>query len=201
MLNVVIAGVGGQGSVLAAKVLAQAAADKGWQVRSAETIGMAQRGGNVASHVRMGNAGEQIASSLVPQGQAHCVIALEPGEGLRSVPFLAPDGLLVSATTGVASVTASLSKGGYDPAAALDALQHVALHFVAVDDAVICRQAGSAKVLNVALLAAAIFESNARGCGMGYALSVDNLKDALQACVKPEYVAVNLAAVDAAVRA
>ena len=57
MRNVLLAGVGGQGTVLAAKVLAQAAQEKGWQVRTAETIGMAQRGGNVVSHVRMGDGG------------------------------------------------------------------------------------------------------------------------------------------------
>ena len=49
MLNILLAGVGGQGTVLAAKLLAQAAEAKGWQVRTAETIGMAQRGGNVVS--------------------------------------------------------------------------------------------------------------------------------------------------------
>ena len=66
MRNVLLSGVGGQGTVLAAKVLAQAAQDKGWQVRTAETIGMAQRGGNVVSHVRMGDGGEEVlALSLI----------------------------------------------------------------------------------------------------------------------------------------
>ena len=57
MINVSLAGIGGQGSVLAAKILAEAARSKGWQVRTAETTGMAQRGGDVMSHVRMGNQG------------------------------------------------------------------------------------------------------------------------------------------------
>ena len=65
MLNILLTGVGGQGTVLAAKVLAQAALEKGWQVRTAETIGMAQRGGNVVSHVRIGNKGEQVHAPLV----------------------------------------------------------------------------------------------------------------------------------------
>ena len=60
MINVLLCGVGGQGTVLAAKVLAQAAQSKGWQVRTAETIGMAQRGGSVTSHVRMGDGGEPV---------------------------------------------------------------------------------------------------------------------------------------------
>lgn len=65
MIDILLAGVGGQGTVLAAKVLAQAAQSKGWQVRTAETIGMAQRGGNVTSHVRMGSNGGAVYSPLI----------------------------------------------------------------------------------------------------------------------------------------
>ena len=83
MLNILLTGVGGQGTVLAAKVLAQAALEKGWQVRTAETIGMAQRGGNVVSHVRMGDAGEEVFAPLLAEGTADLVIAFEPAEQLR----------------------------------------------------------------------------------------------------------------------
>ena len=86
MLNILLAGVGGQGTVLAAKVLAQAAQEKGWKVRTAETIGMAQRGGNVSSHVRMGNLGEPVFSSLVPKGSANMIIAFEPAEAAGVLP-------------------------------------------------------------------------------------------------------------------
>ena len=78
MLDVLLAGVGGQGTVLAAKVLAQAAQDKGWQVRTAETIGMAQRGGNVTSHVRMGNGGEEVFAPLLANGTADLVSRARP---------------------------------------------------------------------------------------------------------------------------
>ena len=83
MLNILLTGVGGQGTVLAAKVLAQAALEKGWQVRTAETIGMAQRGGNVVSHVRIGNKGEQVHAPLVSRGTADLIIAFEPAEAAR----------------------------------------------------------------------------------------------------------------------
>ena len=199
MLNVLIAGVGGQGSVLAAKILAQAATEKGWQVRTAETIGMAQRGGSVASHVRIGNAGEEVHAPLVPHVQADCIIALEPGEGLRALPYLAPDGLLVSAQTGIASVTADLSGAPYDPAAVLEFLAQEAPHFVAVDDAAICEAAGSRKSLNVGMLAAAIRASEVQGCTLHEALSVDDLDVALAACVKPQFLDMNQAALHAAI--
>ena len=104
MRNVLLSGVGGQGTVLAAKVLAQAAQDKGWQVRTAETIGMAQRGGNVVSHVRMGDAGEEVFAPLLAEGTADLVIAFEPAEAARVLPFLAPDGLLVT-TSPIAPTT------------------------------------------------------------------------------------------------
>ena len=72
MINVMLTGVGGQGTVLAAKVLAQAAQEKGWHVRTAETIGMAQRGGSVVSHVRMGDAGEEVYSPHHREGLGRC---------------------------------------------------------------------------------------------------------------------------------
>lgn len=196
MINVLIAGVGGQGIVLAAKVLAQAAMEKGWHVRTAETIGMAQRGGNVLSHVRMGNAGDQAASPLVPKGRADCVIALDPGEGLRALDYVAPDGLVVSAQTGIVSSVANLT-GGYDAQAALDALAEAAPHFAAVDDVALCAAAGSRKVLNTGMLAAAVRISNEQGVGLRDALTIDDLTSALTACVKPQFIDVNLAAINA----
>ena len=62
---------------------------------------MAQRGGSVVSHVRMGDAGEEVLAPLVAQGAADLVIAFEPAEGARVLPYLAPDGVLVSATTAI----------------------------------------------------------------------------------------------------
>ena len=113
MIDILLAGVGGQGTVLAAKVLAQAAQSRGWQVRTAETIGMAQRGGNVTSHVRMGSNGEEVFSPLITPGTADMVIALEPGEAARALPFLAPGGVLVTATTAIQPVTAALAGEPY----------------------------------------------------------------------------------------
>ncbi len=202
MLNILIAGVGGQGSVLAAKILAQTATERGWQVRTAETIGMAQRGGSVTSHVRIGNNGEQVHAPLISRGQADVVIALEPGEGLRALPYLADDGLMVCARTAIPSVMADLGAAPYNPQAVLDRLEREAAWFVAVDDAVLCRKAGSRKALNVVMLAMAVQVSvdQARrdvACGLGDAICIPELKAALKRCVKPRFVDMNLAAIDA----
>lgn len=197
MLNVVIAGVGGQGSVLAAKILAQAAQCKGWHVRTAETIGMAQRGGSVTSHVRIGSAGEQVEAPLVPRGKADLIIALEPGEGVRALPFLSSDGLLVSASAVVPSVTANLAGSVYEARPMLDRLADAAPHFHGVDEGAVCDRVGSRKVANVAMLAAAVLIGQRTGFGLGDAITMDEMAEALKACVKPRFVDLNLAAVSA----
>lgn len=196
MLNVVIAGVGGQGSVLAAKILAQAATEKGWHVRTAETIGMAQRGGNVLSHVRMGNAGEQIHAPLVPKGMADCVIALEPGEGLRALPFLAPEGLLVTAQSGIDSVVANLTGATYNPEHILAHLREAVAHVSVVNDEALCQAVGNRKALNVGMLGAAVRASNELHCGLQNFITLDDLKAALAVCVKPQFVNMNTAALE-----
>ena len=190
MLNVLLAGVGGQGTVLAAKLLAQAALEKGWQVRTAETIGMAQRGGNVVSHVRIGDKGETVHASLVSRGMADLVIAFEPAEAARVLPYLAPAGTLVAATTAVLST---------DPYRATDvvaniqrALEGTKATFISVDDQALVEAAGSRKVLNNLLLAKAL----QTGC---IPISLDDLRSAIAACVKPKLVDMNLRAVDIAV--
>lgn len=233
MINILLAGVGGQGTVLAAKVLAQAAQARGWQVRTAETIGMAQRGGNVTSHVRMGSEGEEVFSSLITPGTADMVIALEPGEAARALSYLAPGGVLVTATTAIQPVTAALAGQPYragdvvaslanalqvhapDEAAA-EAVREAAQPgdapaidaaapgvggypvplFVPVDDGALVAALGlgSRKSLNMMLLAVAVAQNR-------IPLTLDEVKQAVEACVKPQFVAMNLEAIDHAAQA
>ena len=81
--NIVLCGVGGQGTVLASKLLAAAAMSKDIPVMSAETIGMAQRGGSVFSHLRMG---KNLYSPMIKTGTADLIIGFEPGETVRMLP-------------------------------------------------------------------------------------------------------------------
>lgn len=198
MINVLLTGVGGQGTVLAAKVLAQAAQEKGWQVRTAETIGMAQRGGNVTSHVRMGNNGEEVLAPLLAHGTADLVVAFEPAEAARVLPFLAPGGTLVTATTPIQPVTVALSGKSYrvdDVLAYVREQVSSVAHsgscgrFVAVDEGVVLDQLGNHKALNTVLLASAL----ATGC---IPLTLEDLRSAIKACVKPKFVELNLRAID-----
>lgn len=109
-LNCVICGVGGQGNVLASRLIAQVLLARDEHVKTAETIGMAQRGGSVASHVR----GGRLQSPLVPKGCGDCLIAFEPGEAVRCIDYLAPDGTIVVNTQATQPPVAALQGIDYD---------------------------------------------------------------------------------------
>lgn len=195
--NIMLTGVGGQGTVLAAKIIAYAAHAAGDTVRSAETIGMAQRGGSVVSHVRFSSSG-MLASPLVPLAGADTIIAFEPAEALRVIDYLKLTGQLICARSGIQPVTAALSKTPYQPEGALQGLR-AALEFApeaqltVIDDGAFAEEFGSRKALNVYLVASAC----ARGA---LGVSRESLEDALRACVKPRFVEMNLSAVEAAFR-
>lgn len=184
-LNCVICGVGGQGNVLASRLIAQVLLARDEHVKTAETIGMAQRGGSVASHVRGGRP----YSPLVPKHEADVIIAFEPGEAVRCLDYLAPQGTIVVNTQASQPPTAALSNMAYDGSEQLAYLR--SLHDVRlfeVDGASICAQAGSPKVLNVVLLAAAV-KSGALG------ITREEFEDAIRARVKERFVEMNLRAI------
>ena len=94
MYNIVIVGVGGQGTLLASKILGQLAMNNGYDVRVSEVHGMSQRGGSVVTYVRISND-QPLYSSIVEQGQADIVLAFENLEALRALPYLKKDGTIV----------------------------------------------------------------------------------------------------------
>ena len=118
--NIVLCGVGGQGTVLASKLLAAAAMSKDIPVMSAETIGMAQRGGSVFSHLRMG---DNLYSPMIETGTADLIIGFEPGETVRMLPYLKDHGHIVVSTRAVKPVTATLSGSDYDAPQMLEYLK------------------------------------------------------------------------------
>ena len=182
--NIIICGVGGQGTVLAAKVLSQAAISNGERVLSAETIGMAQRGGSVVSHVRIG---EDVYSPLVPQGQADVLIAFEAAEAVRNIAFLKNGGSVIVNKKVVQPVTASLSGKTFDENEMISYLEKTAGNVIAVDTDQACKDLGSSKVVNMVLLGAA---------SKSGLISKDQLKAALKLLVKPEFYEFNVRAID-----
>ncbi len=203
MINISLAGIGGQGSVLAAKILAEAARAKGWQVRTAETTGMAQRGGDVMSHVRMGNNGEEVFSPLPGDASDDAIIALEPGEGLRALHLLKPEGVMVVARSGVAPTVGDFKSPTYNPSKMLAALHASGARVVEVDDAALCGALGSRKALNIIMLASALCAVNdpASASALRGVLTLDDMRAVIPSCVKERFVEMNLRAIDLAEQA
>ena len=110
--NILICGVGGQGTILASYVLGNAALKEGHKVRLGEIHGMAQRGGSVVSHVRMG---DEVYGSVIPQGKADIIIAFEPLEALRNISYLKKDGKVILNTERINPITVSLGESDYPP--------------------------------------------------------------------------------------
>ncbi len=182
--NILICGVGGQGTVLAAKVISQAAVSTGQKVVSAETIGMAQRGGSVTSHVRIG---DEVFSPLIPNGQADLIIAFEASEAVRNIDFLKKNGTVVVNTKIVQPTTASLTGKIFAADEMLSHLKKTGAKVVALDADQIARQIGSPKVVNMVLLGAAT--------KMGL-ISKEEILCAIKTLVKPDFYELNVNAVN-----
>ncbi len=181
--NILICGVGGQGTVLASKIIAAAAADAGETVHSAETIGMAQRGGPVTSHVRIG---EDVFSPLIPEGSADIILAFEPGEALRNLRYLREGGLVIVNKTAVMPVTEALRATGYEGAAVTEYLgAKCSCIFVDSDEA--AARFGSPRVFNVYLTGVA--------CGTGrLGISKETLLARVEKSVPAKFKEINVSA-------
>jgi indolepyruvate ferredoxin oxidoreductase beta subunit len=110
--NILIAGVGGQGVLLASEILALAALFSGLEVKKSEVHGMAQRGGVVTSHVRYG---KQVHSPLIPWGKAHMLLAFEEAEGLRWASILNSEGILIVNQQRILPPLVTLGMAEYPP--------------------------------------------------------------------------------------
>lgn len=148
-IDIVIAGVGGQGSVLASRALARAAIAEGLSVRTSEVIGMAQREGMVTSHVRMGH---ELYGAIIPDGAADYLIGLELAETVRNLPKLRPEGLVIATTSAIVPASVHLGLSSYDRAALIKYLRERNGNALLLDGAELARQAGHDRSINAAML-------------------------------------------------
>ncbi len=146
--NIMIVGVGGQGSLLASKLLGQLLLTRGYDVKVSEVHGMSQRGGSVVTYVRYG---ERVCSPVIDAGEADCIIAFELLEAARWTGYLKPGGRIIANTqqinpmpviTGAAAYPVELEQKIAAAGARLDPLDALAL----------AEQAGSPKAVNLVLL-------------------------------------------------
>ncbi|MDR0308695.1 MAG: indolepyruvate oxidoreductase subunit beta [Coriobacteriales bacterium] len=195
--SILISGVGGQGTILASRLIAQAAILAGWNARTAETIGMAQRGGSVLGHVRCFEGWEKAPlSALISPGKADLLIGFEPAETLRALPYLKPQGTVITSTSPIIPAAnffaTSAESDGYQPQQVVDWLtnlsgQEPGFRLIRLDGQQICAELESPKVLNTVLLGAAA-ASGALGLGLKL------LEEALRELVSSAYLDVNLRA-------
>ena len=147
--DIILAGVGGQGILSIAAVIGDAALNEGLYLKQAEVHGMSQRGGDVQSNLRLSS--EPIYSDLIPQGGADIIISLEPMEALRYLPYLKPDGWIVTSSKPFVNIP------NYPEIE--DVLAHVRAikNHVLIDVEALAKEAGApAQAANMVLLGAAI---------------------------------------------
>ena len=140
--NILICGVGGQGTVLASKLIAGSYMAESYRVHSAETIGMAQRGGSVTSHIRIG---EGIFSPLIPEGQSDLILGFEPAEAVRNLHYLKRGGAVIVSSYPVKPVSTSLANDSYDGKEMIAFLRENIEHTIVIDAKKRLPQSGSQK--------------------------------------------------------
>ena len=146
--TVLLCGVGGQGTILAADLLAHAALEAGTSVKVSEIHGMAQRGGAVTTVVRFG---DEVSSMVCDPGTADCVVSFETTEALRNLSFLAEDGYLLVADEAKKPLPVATGRASM-PARARETLADRGATLIPAGE--LAREAGSAKSVNVVLLGA-----------------------------------------------
>lgn len=184
--NILLCGVGGQGTVLASKLIATAAMKKGLSVMSAETIGMAQRGGSVFSHIRIG---ENLRSPMIAEGSADIILGFEPGEAVRMLPYLKKDGCVIVSRKSIMPVTAALANHTYRGEEMISYLQKQVENLLVIDTEKACKELGSSRVLNLLLLGAAV-HTGALG------LSEEDITEAVRERIPEKYHELNFRALE-----
>jgi indolepyruvate ferredoxin oxidoreductase beta subunit len=146
--NILLCGVGGQGTLLASNLLAECAMEAGYDVKKSEIHGMAQRGGSVVSHVRFG---ERICSPIIRKGECDILLAFEELEALRWTEYLKPGGLVISNAQNILPMSVSAGKARY-PQHITETLAKISADVISVDAIGKARELGNQKCLNVVLL-------------------------------------------------
>lgn len=149
--NYVISGVGGQGVILAANTLGEAATETGYETRVGELHGMSQRGGSVLAHVRYG---DEIYGPMVPEGKAHVLVAFEPMEAVRTANYLAADGIILVSTETKDPFPVTTGAAEYPDESALQTALEERGQVITVDAIELAREAGHPMTANVVMIGA-----------------------------------------------
>jgi len=181
-LDVILAGVGGQGSLTASRILGEAAARAGQKVLVGEIHGMAQRGGIVESTVRIG---EGVFGPIISDRAADVVLGFEPVETVRALPKVGPETLVITNTRPIVPFTVSLQGENYPELAGLiQRLKQAVPKVVDLDASALAQEAGSAQALNTVLLGVMA------GCGV-LPFEVEILQQVIEESVPKRFIEAN----------
>lgn len=150
--SILFVGVGGQGTILASKILTQGVLKAGYDVKMSEVHGMAQRGGNVSTQVRFG---KRVYSPLIEEGTADVIVAFEKSEAARWISYLKGDGSLVVNNYEIYPITVTTGNEKY-PENVNEALKNTVKKTIIINAAEIAESLGNIKAQNVVLLGALI---------------------------------------------
>ncbi len=179
--DLIIAGVGGQGTILASDIIGKAAVKEDLSVRAAETHGMAQRGGSVVNHVRLGCE----LGSMIPMKGADVLLALEPSEALRYMEFLSEDGVIIVNTAPIMPVTVTSGLCTYPDVNEIIDIMKASREVRAINANELAKEAGHPQSMNVVMV----------GALSNYLpVSFDTLLECVRELVPPKTIDINVKA-------
>ncbi len=176
--GIVICGVGGQGSLLASKLLGRVLMNEGYDIKVSEVHGMSQRGGSVITYVRYG---EKVYSPVIQTGEADYVISFERIEAARYASLLKQDGVLITNTQCIDPMPVIIGAAEY-PTKILDELRAKNVKLEAFDALALAEQAGSARAVNIVLMGQ---------LAKHFHIEYDKWITAIEQLVKPQFVEMN----------
>lgn len=180
LFNIVIVGVGGQGTLLASKILGQIAMENGYDVRVSEVHGMSQRGGSVVTYVRISND-QPLYSSIVEQKQADIVLAFENLEALRALPYLKDTGCMIVNTQEILPMPVITGAAEY-PTDCLDRIRKEANDVITLDATQIAHECGTYRAANVVMIGV---------LAKRLPFSYENWMSVIESNVKPKFIDMN----------
>ncbi|MBR5913258.1 MAG: indolepyruvate oxidoreductase subunit beta [Selenomonadaceae bacterium] len=179
--NIIIVGVGGQGSLLASKILGRLLLSEGYDVKVSEVHGMSQRGGSVITYVRFG---DKVYSPVVDKGEADFIVSFEILETARWISYLKPSGQVVTNTQQIDPMPVITGAATY-PENLVEKMQDKGFKVDAIDCLSLAKKAGSSKAVNIVLLGRLAHYFN---------ISQETWEETIKACVPAKFLDLNIKA-------
>lgn len=176
--NIMIVGVGGQGSLLASKLLGHLLLTEGYDVKVSEVHGMSQRGGSVVTYVRFG---EKVYSPIIDKGEADYIVSFEKLEAARYVQYLKKGGCIVVNTQEIDPMPVIIGAAEY-PENLVEKMQNLDIQVDAMDCLALANEAGSSKAVNIVLMGR---------LSKYFDIPLDKWEKAIEECVPAKFVELN----------